>query len=248
MQWWIISTGHQLSTSMTANMNLGRGALESVPWMSAFSALFTWTLIIRSRQVRTSSNKSSSPSPFVAFWWRIWNYGFCFDCLLPVNLFSDIYWIMPKDIFLSGFLFLLVASFLLRMRLKIVLNDTVKNGVSNSWSHIFSTSDTLLLLGLNKISQASSAKPMIARLNTYRDVHDFKTKWTRNLLLERFGQIICLVLLLLFLLLLLLFFLLLFGLFLFLPFGLFLRLLLKFLLFLAFFLLSCLLLYLFSFE
>ena len=165
-----------------------------------------------------------------------------------MNLFSDIYWIMPKDIFLSGFLFLLVASFLLRMRLKIVLNDTVKNGVSNSWSHIFSTSDTLLFLGFNKISQASSAKPMIARLHTYRNVHDFKTKWTRNLLLERFGQIICLVLLLLFLLLLFLFLLLLFGLFLLFLFDLFLRLLLKFLLFLAFFLLSCLLLYLFSFE
>jgi hypothetical protein len=240
MQWWIISTGHQLSTCMTANMNLRRGALESVPWMSAFSALFTWTLIIRSWQVRTSSNKSSSPSPFVAFWWRIWNYGFCFDCLLPVNLFSDIDRIMPKDIFLSGLLFLLVASFLLRMRLKIVLNDTVKNWVSNSWSHIFSTSDTLLLLGFNKVSQASSAKPMIARLNTYRNVHDFKTKRTRNLLLKRFGQIICLVLLLLFFLLLFLFLLLLFGLFL--------RLLLKLLLFLAFFLLSCLLFYLFSFE
>lgn len=152
MQRWIVSTGHQLSTCMTANMNLWRSALKSVPWMCALSTLLAWTLIIRGWQVRTSSNKSSTSYSFVASWCRFWNYGFCFDCFLTVNLFSDINRIMPKDIFFSGLLFLFVASFLLRMRLKIVLNDTVKNWVSNCWSHIFSTSYTLLLFGLNKVS------------------------------------------------------------------------------------------------
>jgi hypothetical protein len=83
---------------------------------------------------------------------------------------------MPKNVFLSGFLFLFIRSFLLRVSFKVVLNNAVKNGVSDSCCHVFSASNTLGLFGLNKLSETCTTKPMITGLNADWNVHDLKTK------------------------------------------------------------------------
>jgi hypothetical protein len=83
---------------------------------------------------------------------------------------------MSKNVFLSGFVFLFIRSFLLRVSFEVILNNAVKNRVSDSRRHIFSASNTLGLFGLNKLSEACTTKPMVTGLNANRNVHDLETE------------------------------------------------------------------------
>ena len=169
---------------MAGNVYLGRWALETVSGVGALPAFFAWIFIVRGRKVRSCSCKSASSRS----WWRI-DYSFAFGWnLFAVYPLLNIDGVMSKDIFFPCFLFLFIRSFLFRMIFEVILNDTVKNWVSDSRCHVFSASYALGLFGLYELSKASATEPMVAGLNTDRDVHDFETKWASNLLFDRTGQ------------------------------------------------------------
>lgn len=95
---------------------------------------------------------------------------------------------MAEDIFFSGLLFFLVRPFFFRMSFKIILNNTVKNGVPDSSGHVLSASDAQGLFGLDELSEAGTAKSMITGLDTHRNVHDLEAEGTCDLLFDRTGQ------------------------------------------------------------
>lgn len=147
MKWRIVPVWHQLGACVALNVNLRWCAFKSISFMQTLSALFSWAfIIIRGREIRSSSHEPSSSWFSHTPGWRWINYSLSFgrNYFFSMNLFWDINWVMPKNIFLSCFLFLLIASFFFRMRFKIILNDAVKNRISNSSCNIFPTCNTLL--------------------------------------------------------------------------------------------------------
>lgn len=83
---------------------------------------------------------------------------------------------MAKNIFLSSLVLFFCASLLFGAAFQIILHDAIKYGVSDSCGHIFPANHTLLFFGLDEICQTGSTEPVIARLNTNRNEHDFEAK------------------------------------------------------------------------
>lgn len=234
---------------MTLNMNLRRWTFKPISFMKTLSAFFTRTFVIRSWKIWSCSDKSSSSWFSPTSGWRWINYSFCFcSDLFTVNFLLDINRIMSKNIFISCLLFLLIASFFIRMRFYVIFNYTVENRISHGSSQILSTCNTLLFFCYYQISQTSSTKSMITRLHAHGNVHYFITKSACYLFFYFTGETVWFILFTFLLLFLLFCFLLFFRLFLLLLFQ-FLLILLSFqLLFLLFLLFYLLLLLLFNFS
>lgn len=143
----IISVRHKFRASVALDMKLGRWAFESISFMHTLPAFFAWTFIIRSRKIRSSSSECST-SWFSSSWWRWVNNGFCFSSyFFTMDSLLNINWIMAKNVFISCLLFFFITSFFFRMRFEVILDDTVKDGISNSCGDILTASNTLLFFG-----------------------------------------------------------------------------------------------------